>query len=159
MPLTIRIPAYDETMPEIEDGGYVTMREAFDTTTPPTVPVSPEYLPPLAPATPPPPRTVFDELDFPPAPPVLVRQRAVALLPNEEDDYFNHFPNGPIRSLFGEPIPFGEPLEPIGAAPAPVGGFGPAPIAPTFYLEPTDRNNPFNPNRLANWDSNQYPWF
>lgn len=96
---------------------------------------------------------------LPLAPPVLVRQRAVALSPLADrrfrDDDF------PIRTLFGEPIPLdGEPLEPLPmaiAAPAvrvppvlPPGGFG---QVPEFWAngqppyEPHDRNNPINPNR------------
>lgn len=102
---------------------------------------------------------------LPLAPPVLVRQRAVALSPLadrriREDDF-------PIRTLFGEPIPLdGEPLEPFPvatAAPAvrvppvlPPGGFGfgLAPVIPGWEwangqppFEPHDRNNPLNPNR------------
>jgi hypothetical protein len=119
MPLTIRIPAYDETMPEIEDGGYVTMREAADT--------------PATQIATPPPATVFDDVTFPLAPPRLVRQRAIA-------DYDEL----PIRTLLGDFVPTGEPLE----------GFGQAPIIPDWAngqppFEPNDRNNPMNPNRFA----------
>jgi hypothetical protein len=142
MPLTIRIPTYDETL-EVEDGGYVTMREPIaDTDTPATQITTP-------PAT-----TVFDEMTFPLAPPRLVRQRAVVLTPTVADH--------PIRSLLGDDIPVnGEPLEPLPvatAAPAvraPGGfgmGFGPAPELPGWAngyppYEPHDLNNPYNPNR------------
>jgi hypothetical protein len=127
MPLTIRIPAYDETMSEIEDGGYVTMREAADAEdTPATQIVTP------------PPATVFDDVTFPLAPPRLVRQRAIA-------DYDEL----PIRTLLGDFVPTGEPLE----------GFGQAPVIPDWAnpdwangqppFEPNDLNNPMNPNRFA----------
>lgn len=126
MPLTIRIPTYDETMPEIEDGGYVTMREAADAEDTPATQI----------ATPPP-ATVFDDMTFPLAPPRLVRQRAIA-------DYDEELP---IRTLLGDFVPIGEPLEPMG-------GFGQAPVIPGWAngqppFEPNDLNNPMNPNRFA----------
>ena len=133
MPLTIRIPAYDETMSEIEDGGYVTMREAADT--PATQIVTP---PPATVIATPPPATVFDDATFPLAPPRLVRQRAIA-----------DFDELPIRTLLGDFVPTGEPLE----------GFGQAPVIPDWAnpdwangqppFEPNDLNNPINPNRFA----------
>jgi hypothetical protein len=119
MPLTIRTPVYDESMPEIEDGGYVTMREAVEAEDTPATRV----------ATPPP-VTVFDDMTLPPAPPALVRQRAVAVFDDE---------GLPIRSLLGEFVPMGETLDPV----VPVWANG----LPPF--EPNDINNPINPNRLA----------
>lgn len=132
--MMIRAPVYDETV-EVE--------ETPTTHVPTPIPV----------ATPPP-------NILPLAPPVLVRQRAVAISPLadrrfREDDF-------PIRTLFGEDIPLGEPLEPFPvatAAPAvrtpafgPPGGFGQAPVMPGWAngqppFEPHDRNNPINPNR------------
>jgi len=151
MDLTIRAPVYDESV-EIEDGGYVEMREAIRTpTTPATVIV-----------TPPPPLTALDEMTLPLAPPRLVRQRAVVLTAEEEAEYMTRVDMrfadaGPIRTLFGEEIPMGEALEPVIRPPGGFGigfGFGPAPEIlgwangqPPF--EPNDRNNPMNPNRFS----------
>jgi hypothetical protein len=162
MPLTIRAPVYDEAV-EIEDGGYVTMREAADAEATPATNI----------VTPPPPAvTVFDDATFPPAPPVLVRQRAVVIDP-EDADYLRGFGerlaalDAPIRTLLGDAVPIGEPLEPFPTATAlpavrapavgPPGGFGfgfgAAPVPSGWAngvppYEPNDRNNPINPNRF-----------
>ena len=162
MPLTIRAPVYDEAV-EIEDGGYVTMREAADAEATPATNI----------ATPPPAMTVFDDATFPPAPPVLVRQRAVVIDP-EDADYLRRFGerlagvDAPIRTLLGDVVPIGEALEPFPTATAlpavrapavgPPGGFGfgfgAAPVPSGWAngvppYEPNDRNNPINPNRFS----------
>jgi hypothetical protein len=119
-------------MSDIEDGGYVTMREAAEAAEAPATQIT---TPPPATAT------VFDDMTFPLVPPRLVRQRAIADYDDPRDGNF------PIRTLLGDFVPMGEPLEPAE-------GFGQAPIIPDWAngqppYEPNDRNNPMNPNRFA----------